>query len=91
MPIHEEYLLYDLNAIVSAVGGSLGLFLGFSCYELVKTCLKKLASAMTKCNPENKSCNKTADMRDEEEEATRAFQEEGDDSAKAEREATTNV
>lgn len=27
----EEYLLFDGNAIVSAVGGSLGLFLGFSC------------------------------------------------------------
>jgi hypothetical protein len=28
----EEILLYDFNAILSAVGGSLGLFLGVSCY-----------------------------------------------------------
>ena len=30
---YKETLLYDFNAIVAAVGGSLGLFLGFSCYE----------------------------------------------------------
>lgn len=29
--VYEEFLLYDLNAIVAGVGGSLGLFLGFSC------------------------------------------------------------
>ena len=28
-----EYLTYDFSAIVSAVGGSLGLFLGFSCLD----------------------------------------------------------
>ena len=27
--------LYDLNTIVAAVGGSLGLFLGFSCMQFV--------------------------------------------------------
>ena len=43
VPTHEEYLLYDFNAIVSAVGGSLGLFLGFSCYEIVKMCLNKVS------------------------------------------------
>ncbi len=30
----EEVLLYDFNNIVSALGGSLGLFLGFSCLSL---------------------------------------------------------
>ena len=30
----EELLLHDLNSIVSAVGGSLGLFLGFSCFQV---------------------------------------------------------
>ena len=29
--VEEEYELFDANEIVSAVGGSLGLFLGFSC------------------------------------------------------------
>merc|ERR1712080_565732 len=27
--VNEEYLLYDLNNIISAVGGSMGLFLSF--------------------------------------------------------------
>ena len=31
--VTEELLLYDLTTIVSAVGGSLGLFLGFSCLQ----------------------------------------------------------
>lgn len=31
----EEYRLFDFNAIVAAVGGSLGLFLGFSCWQFV--------------------------------------------------------
>ncbi len=34
----REVILYDGNTIVAAVGGSLGLFLGFSCLEFV-TCL----------------------------------------------------
>lgn len=32
--IQEEYRLMDLGAIISATGGSLGLFLGFSCYGM---------------------------------------------------------
>ncbi len=31
----EEYLLFDASEIVTAVGGSLGLFLGFSCLSVV--------------------------------------------------------
>ncbi len=30
----EQYYLYDLASVVSAVGGGLGLFLGFSCLAL---------------------------------------------------------
>ncbi len=30
-----EYVLYDASTIVAAVGGSLGLFLGFSCWQCV--------------------------------------------------------
>ncbi len=29
------FRLYDLNAIVSAIGGSLGLFLGISCIDVI--------------------------------------------------------
>ena len=31
----EEYLLMGANAIISATGGSLGLFLGFSCFGAI--------------------------------------------------------
>ncbi len=40
----EEYLLFDGNAIISAVGGSLGLFLGFSCLTMLTLLGQKLAS-----------------------------------------------
>ena len=33
---YEQVLIYDFNAILAAVGGSLGLFLGFSCYQCGK-------------------------------------------------------
>ena len=35
--IEEEYRLFDTIAIISATGGSLGLFLGLSCYNVIWT------------------------------------------------------
>ena len=35
MKIEEEYTLMGPTAIISATGGSLGLFLGFSCYGAI--------------------------------------------------------
>ena len=40
LKIFDEYLLYDTNAIISAIGGSLGLFLGFSCFQAVRRSLR---------------------------------------------------
>ena len=37
----REYLLYDFPAIVSAVGGNLGLFLGFSCFSTGKSIMDR--------------------------------------------------
>ena len=34
--VYKETQVYDINAVVASVGGSLGLFLGFSCYEYGK-------------------------------------------------------
>ena len=35
--VEEEYRLFDTVAIISATGGSLGLFLGLSCYSVIWT------------------------------------------------------
>ena len=40
--VEEEYLLLDFNAIVSAVGGSIGLLLGFSCLDFLLKLLSKI-------------------------------------------------
>ena len=32
----EEYLVFDFNDIISSVGGALGLFLGFSCFQMLR-------------------------------------------------------
>lgn len=31
--LEEEIFLYDVSRIIAAVGGSMGLFLGFSCLQ----------------------------------------------------------
>ena len=42
--IEEEYTLMGVNAIISATGGSLGLFLGLSCYGVAWKILEYLES-----------------------------------------------
>ena len=46
--IMEEYLVYDFNDIVSSVGGSLGLFLGFSCLEVCRVASKMVTKKNVK-------------------------------------------
>ena len=43
--IEEEYALMGVNAIISATGGSLGLFLGLSCYGVAWKILEKVETA----------------------------------------------
>ncbi len=38
----NDYRLVDFGTIVAAVGGSLGLFLGFSCYQ----CWRKIFNSL---------------------------------------------
>jgi hypothetical protein len=42
----EEVLLFDLTAIVAAVGGSLGLFIGFSFLDVFKAAINKVSKQM---------------------------------------------
>ena len=41
--LYMETEVYDFNAVVGSVGGSLGLFLGFSCYEYGKRLIDSLS------------------------------------------------
>ncbi len=53
--ILEEYLVYDFNDIVSSVGGSLGLFLGFSCLEVCRVASRMMSQKRaTKKSARNK-------------------------------------
>ncbi len=67
--VFEEYLLYDTNTIIAAIGGSLGLFLGFSCFHLVKSSLdsskkwrKKLRKKKNNNNLRRKKSVRTQDV-----------------------------
>ena len=40
--VGKELLVYDTNDMISSIGGSLGLFLGFSCYEYISHFIKKV-------------------------------------------------
>ena len=40
--IEKEVLVYDINDVIGAVGGSLGLFLGFSFFDVISKCLDNL-------------------------------------------------
>ena len=42
--IEKEYTIMGVNAIISATGGSLGLFLGLSCYGVAWNILEKIES-----------------------------------------------
>ena len=42
--IEKEYTIMNVNAIISATGGSLGLFLGLSCYGVAWNILEKIES-----------------------------------------------
>ena len=40
--MEKEVLVYDINDVIGAVGGSLGLFLGFSFFDAISRCLDYL-------------------------------------------------
>ena len=35
MTSFEEYLLYDFGGMIGSIGGTLGLFIGFSFYDVI--------------------------------------------------------
>ena len=39
--VHKEYEVYDFNGILGSVGGSLGLFIGFSFLDMMMYLMSK--------------------------------------------------
>ena len=40
--VEKEALVYDTHDVIGAIGGSLGLFLGFSFFDVISKCLDNL-------------------------------------------------
>ena len=49
MTVLEEYLVFDLVAIISAIGGNLGLFLGFSFFQCCTSMASKICTLKNRC------------------------------------------
>ena len=47
--IYEEYLIYDFNAMLGSIGGTLGMFVGFSFSSIIELFINLLK----KCKSEN--------------------------------------
>ena len=47
--VHEEYLLYDMVAMISAIGGTMGLCIGISFYNISGILLKRIEIGIN-CN-----------------------------------------
>ena len=42
--VYEEYMVYDFNGILGSVGGSLGLFIGFSFLDVMIHLISKTSN-----------------------------------------------
>ena len=63
--IEQEYTVMGVNAIISATGGSLGLFLGLSCYGVAWKILEKIETVFIwlLCAQRKKKGKSRKDMR----------------------------
>ena len=52
--IYEEYLIYDLVSMIGAIGGTLGLCIGFSFNDVCNFLLNHLESGISSCQNGNK-------------------------------------
>ena len=58
----QEYLVYDLNAFIGYIGGTLGLFLGFSCLGSLKSGFNKILEYLIKDKEKNTEVVSTLKM-----------------------------
>ncbi len=59
--VFEEYLLFDTVAFIGNVGGSLGLFIGFSFYDFASKIVEFLARFWNRSSFAKKSLPRRAD------------------------------
>ena len=45
--VHKEYLIYDVMNMIGSVGGTLGLFIGFSCSNVVSIVLHQFGNCLS--------------------------------------------
>ena len=57
--VKHEYLVYDLVSMVSAVGGTMGLFIGFSFRECSGAILRLVGKVVNKLKSKDSKKNKT--------------------------------
>ena len=48
MRVNEEYLIYDFEGLVGSVGGTLGMFIGFSFINVISDILNFFTSLIEK-------------------------------------------
>ena len=58
----QEYLVYDDNAVIGYIGGTLGLFLGFSCLGSLKSGFNKILEYLIKDKEKNTESVSTIKM-----------------------------
>ena len=58
----EEYTIMGTNAIISATGGSLGLFLGFSCFGAIWSIFEVLKKAYNSTFTSNRKENANSNI-----------------------------
>lgn len=46
--MHQDYLIYDTGGLIGSIGGTLGLFIGFSFHDLLILLLKSIKNYLIK-------------------------------------------
>ena len=61
---HIEYYVYDLTAVVSSIGGGIGIFLGYSCFGVASSMLKKWYQSYIDANLQPRDIHPTEELAD---------------------------
>ena len=56
LEVHQEYLVYEMDDVIGSIGGTLGLFIGFSFHELLKYFIEIIKNHVLHTIIRNKQC-----------------------------------